>query len=109
MVVSQDFNRRRGAYEHGVGYYELALGVPTSEKIVKSKTVRYPIDLTQPLSRETDNLIPKDQFDCLSVIEFLLHITNSVKSNVTANIGVLSRFFNSPGAAHVHACKRVAM
>ena len=65
--------------------------------------------LAQPLSRETDNLVPKDQFDYLSVIGSLLHITNCVRPDVAASVGVLSRFSNSPGAMHVRACKKVVM
>ena len=50
---------------------KLALGILTSEEIVKSRSAKHPM-LAQPLSRETENLVPKNQFDYLSVIGSLL-------------------------------------
>jgi len=87
---------------------KLALGILASEEIIKSRSAKYPM-LAQPLSRETENLIPKDQFYYVSVIGSLLHITNCVRPDVAASVSVLSRFSNHPGAMHVRACKRVVM
>jgi hypothetical protein len=108
MAVSQDLAAGTVHMHMELAITKLALGILTSEEIVKSRSVRYPM-LAQPLSRETENLVPKDQFDYLSVIGSLLHITNCVRPDVAASVGVLSRFSNSPGAMHVRACKRVVM
>jgi hypothetical protein len=40
---------------------KLALVILTSDEIFKSRSARYPM-LAQPLTRETENLVPKDKF-----------------------------------------------
>ena len=67
MAVSQDLAPGTVHMHMELAVTKLALGILTSEETVKSRSARYPM-LAQPLSRETDNLVPKDQFDYLSVI-----------------------------------------
>jgi hypothetical protein len=58
LAVSQDLVAGTVHMHMELATTKLALGMLTSEEIVMSRLVRYPM-LAQPLSRETDNLVPK--------------------------------------------------
>lgn len=108
MAVSQDLKAGTISMNMELAITKLALGVLTPEEIEKSKGVRYPMLLT-PLTRESEIVIGKDKFDYLSVNGSLLHVANCVRADVAASVGILSRFSNAPGPAHVRASKRVLM
>ena len=108
MEITQDLKAGTVFMNSELMVTKLALGILTKEEIAKSSGVHYPMLIT-PLSKLTERTIPVEQFDYLSVIGSLLHITNCVRCDVALAVGILSRHSATPGPQHVNAVKRVLM
>jgi hypothetical protein len=87
---------------------KLAQGLLTEQELTRSSSVFTPM-LVEPLLKQTERTISKEQFDYLSVVGSLLHICNCVRCDVSYAVGVLARHAATPGPAHVKAAKRVVM
>ena len=61
----------------------------------------------QPLKKLSERIVPKEDFDYLSVVGSLLHLANCVRCDVAVSVGILARHALYPGHEHVRACKRV--
>ena len=57
--------------------------------------------LPTPLRKESPRVVPKSEFDYLSVVGSLLHIANCVRCDISYAVGNLARFSAAPGPAHV--------
>jgi len=65
--------------------------------------------LVTPLIKLPERLISKDQFDYLSALGSLLHLSNCVRCVIATAVGILARHAATPGPQHVTALKRVLM
>mgnify|MGYP002631971453 FL=1 len=106
MAVTQDLTAGTVRIDMEMAITKLCCGILTKEELAKSVTVDTPM-LAQPLKKEVVNVVPKSDFDYLSVVGSLLHITNCLRCDVAFAVGCLARFASAPGPQHVRACKRV--
>jgi hypothetical protein len=84
---------------------KLAQGLLTEQELTRSSSVLTPM-LVEPLLKQTERTISKEQFDYLSVVGSLLHICNCVRLDVSYAVGVLARHAATPGPAHVKVLAR---
>ena len=108
MKVTQDLDAGTISLNQEVAIVKLAKLLLTPEELTKAASVHYPM-LAQPLPKLQERLVPKEQFDFLSVVGSLLHIANCVRCDVAHAVSVLTRHALCPGPAHVRAAKRVVM
>ena len=87
---------------------KLAQGIQSPEELVKSRGVHYPMLMT-PLPRLSVREVFESQFDFLSVLGSLLHISNCVRLDIAVAVNILARHAATPGVQHVRALKRVLM
>ncbi len=77
MAVHQDLGAGTTSVNMSMAIDKLAKGILTPEELVKSRGVHYPMLLT-PLPRLSVREVFESQFDSLSVLGSLLHISNYV-------------------------------
>lgn len=106
MAISQNLEKGTIHMNMEMMITKLIQGVLTDEEIEKCKRVDTPMIIT-PLSKLENREVPKSDFDYLSVVGSLLHISNSVRCDITYAVGVLARHSLTPGHTHVKAVKRV--
>ena len=108
MSVTQDIDQGIVHMNMEIMIEKLARGILTDEEITKSSSVKYPI-LVTPLPKQEERSVTKEEFDYLSVVGSLLHISNCVRCDIALAVGILARHSATPGPAHVKAAKRVLM
>jgi len=106
MAIKQDCDRGTVNMSMEVMITKLAHSVLTSEEIVRSNKVRTPM-LVTPLLKQTTRTVPQADFDYLSIVGSLLHITNCVRCDIAYAVGALARHSLTVGSVHVNAVKRV--
>lgn len=62
---------------------------------------------SDPLVRNEGTIVPKAQFDYLSVVGSLMHIANSVRFDIATAVNMLASHSSSPTVQCVNAAKRV--
>jgi hypothetical protein len=85
---------------------KLCESILTKEELTKSDRIDTPM-LQTPLLHQKERTVPSNDFDYLSVVGSLLHLTNCVRFDISYAVGVLARHAATPGAQHVRAVKRV--
>ena len=108
MAVHQDLDAGTISVNMSMAIDKLAQGILTPEELVKSRGVHYPMLLT-PLPRLSVREVFESQFDFLSVLGSLLHISNCVRLDIAVAVNILARHAAAPGVQHVRALKRVLM
>jgi hypothetical protein len=98
MAISQNLEKGTIHMNMEMMITKLVQGVLTDEEIEKSKRVDTPMIIT-PLSKLENREVPKSDFDYLSVVGSLLHISNSVRCDISYAVGVLARHSLTPGYA----------
>ena len=71
------------------------------------RAVEIPRCSTQPPKRPSTRTVPKEDYDYLSAVGSLLHISNCARCDVAVSVGILARHALYPGHEHVRAYKRV--
>ena len=105
MAITQDLVAGTIKMSMELPITKLCLSVLSDEELVKSESVDTPM-LPTPLRKESSRVVPKSEFDYLSVVGSLLHIANCVRCDISYAVGNLARFSAAPGPAHVRAVKR---
>ena len=105
MAITQDLVAGTIKMSMELPITKLCLSVLSDEELVKSESVDTPM-LPTPLRKESPRVVPKSEFDYLSVVGSLLHIANCVRCDISYAVGNLARFSAAPGPAHVRAVKR---
>jgi hypothetical protein len=108
MAITQDLNKGTVHMNMEMAITKLVGTILTPEEMVKAESVDTPM-LEAGLQKQPERTVPKEQFDYLSVVGSLLHISNCVRCDVAYAVGVLARHAAHPGIAHVRAAKRVLM
>ena len=105
MAISQNLDAGTIKISMELPITKLSLSVLTKEELAKADLVDTPM-LPTPLRKESTRVIPKSEFDYLSIVGSLLHIANCVRCDIAYAVGNLARFSASPGPTHVRAVKR---
>ena len=106
MAIDQDLQKGTVSINMETLITRLAEGILTREELERSKTVDTPM-LVTPLPKLSQRTVPKEQFDYLSVVGSLLHVSNCVRMDIALAVGILARHAATPGPAHVAAARRV--
>jgi hypothetical protein len=107
MAINQDMVEGFIRMDMETAITKLAEGLLTKEELVKSSSIQHPMLSTSLLPKLSLAEVKTEEFDYLSVVGSLLHISNCVRCDISLAVGVLSRHGMHPGKAHVRACKRV--
>ena len=105
MAISQNLDAGTIKISMELPITKLCLSVLTKEELAKADLVDTPM-LPTPLRKESTRVIPKSEFDYLSIVGSLLHIANCVRCDIAYAVGNLARFSAAPGPTHVRAVKR---
>ena len=105
MAISQNLDAGTIKISMELPITKLSLSVLTKEELAKADLVDTPM-LPTPLRKESTRVIPKSEFDYLSIVGSLLHIANCVRCDIAYAVGNLARFSAAPGPTHVRAVKR---
>jgi hypothetical protein len=108
MAIDQDLEQGTISINIEMMITKLCESILTKEELVRSRSIDTPMNIT-PLPKLTERTVPKEQFDYLSVVGSLLHVTNCVRVDISLAVGILARHAATPGPAHVTAAKRVLM
>jgi hypothetical protein len=108
MAIDQDLEKGTISINMEMMITKLCESILTKEELVRSRSIDTPMNVT-PLPKLTERIVPKEQFDYLSVVGSLLHVTNCVRVDISLAVGILARHAATPGPAHVTAAKRVLM
>ena len=106
MKIHQDLLAGTISMNQEVAITKLAESLLSKEELVKASGIHYPMH-AQPLKKLSERIVPKEDFDYLSVVGSLLHLANCVRCDVAVSVGILARHALYPGHEHVRACKRV--
>ena len=90
MAITQDLVAGTIKMSMELPIIKLCLSVLSNEELVKSESVDTPM-LPTPLRKESSRVVPKSEFDYLSVVGSLLHIANCVRCDISYAVGNLAR------------------
>jgi len=105
MAISQNIEAGTIKMSMELPITKLCLSILTKEELAKAASIDTPM-LPTPLRKESTHIVSKSEFDYLSVVGSLLHISNCVRCDISYAIGNLARFSAAPGPQHVRAVKR---
>ena len=103
MKIHQDLSAGTISMNQEVASTKSAGSLLSKEELVKASGIHYPVH-AQPLKRLSERIVPKEDFDYLSVVGSLLHLANCVRCDVAVSVGILARHALYPGHEHVRAC-----
>jgi hypothetical protein len=108
MKITQDVQAGTTRMTMEAATAKLCESVLTKEELVKSSDVVTPMAIT-PLTKNLGDIIPTSEFNYLSVVGSMLHLSVCVRFDIAYAVGVLARYAKNPGRQHVRAARRVLM